>query len=298
MLARIEAGESPEVIADWILGNLSKCVPPAASSEEPQAIAHDTNTHNDGQDTMEQNAVKSRLSLEQFMSELAGPFQDDLSADVPSPRKSFLLSAFGAQPFPASFMGPMGMCTSPLNLPQHGHLYPPVGTSGVPGPQTWTSVTLDEPLVQRLLVRFFSSSLPYLFFVPYYHFIHDFQEGSRRYCSEALVNSVLGMACKAAMSTSQLISRASFGDAFVGEAKQWMASKNNLVGLPDIQALGILALAEMAQGNEEEASDLANESVRACIRFVLQTQQPNPSPDADFRTVRASTYCGGFTLIR
>ncbi|KAG7285617.1 hypothetical protein NEMBOFW57_010246 [Staphylotrichum longicolle] len=54
----------------------------------------------------------------------------------------------------------------------------------------------------------------------------------------------------------------------------------------------------MARGNEEEANDLARESVGACIRFLLQTQQPSPSHDDDFRTVRALVYCGGFSLTR
>lgn len=84
----------------------------------------------------------------------------------------------------------------------------------------------------------------------------------------------------------------------MGEAKALLAREPDYVNLPCIQALGILALAEMAQGNEEEANELARESVRACIRFLLQTQQSSPSRDDDLRTVRALAYCGGFSLTR
>jgi hypothetical protein len=62
--------------------------------------------------------------------------------------------------------------------------------------------------------------------------------------------------------------------------------------------LGVLSLAEMGQGNEQEAWDLAQESVRASIHLVLQTQHQDQQYDQDFSTVRALAYCGGFTLVR
>lgn len=106
------------------------------------------------------------------------------------------------------------------------------------------------------------------------------------------------MACRVATTTSQLISKVSYGDAFVGEAKRLLAGERDFVNLPSIQALGVLALAEMSQGNEDDATDIARESVRACIRLHLQTQHQNHLLDEDFRRARALAYCGGFTLIR
>lgn len=108
----------------------------------------------------------------------------------------------------------------------------------------------------------------------------------------------MGMACRATIPTSQLISKVSFGDAFVAEAKGLLAREQHHDNLPGIQALGVLAFAEMSQGNEDEACDLARESVRACIRFVLETRHRDHEQDNDFRTVRALAYCGGFSLIR
>ncbi|KAK3372955.1 hypothetical protein B0T24DRAFT_666312 [Lasiosphaeria ovina] len=96
---------------------------------------------------------------------------------------------------------------------------------------------------------------------------------------------MLGRACKFFDSTSQLISRVSFGDAFLGEAKRLLASEHTHVNLPSIQALGVLALTEMSHGNDNDACDLAEES------------QDNQLDD-DFKAVRALSYCGGFSLIR
>jgi hypothetical protein len=298
VLGRMKAGDPPETIAETILVHSSKCVP-QAPTREPLAVARHADVSHGGFDSRGHCGAGNSLALEQFMSQFSGPFRDGPPTNaLPSRRISLPNTIIDARPPPLFLAGAPGTYAPPLNLPQREHHQPPPEGPGVPNPQTWTTVTPDERLVQRLFARFFTSSLPYLSLVSQRHFMHDFREGNRRYCSEALVNAVLGMTCKAAMATSQLISRVSFGDAFMGEAKTLMARESNHVGLPYIQALGILALAEMARGNEEEASELAHESVRACIRFFLRTQQPSPSQDADFRTVRALAYCGGFTLIR
>ncbi|KAL2166534.1 hypothetical protein VTG60DRAFT_2547 [Thermothelomyces hinnuleus] len=126
-------------------------------------------------------------------------------------------------------------------------------------------------LVQRLLARFFGSSLPYLSIVSQRHFMNDFRQGNPR---------------------------VSFGDAFLAEAKRLLAREEELPSLPYIQALGVLAVAEMTRGNEEVAGDLAREFARAGIRFLLQTRQQEHSHDDDFKTVRALAYCGGLSFVR
>jgi hypothetical protein len=126
----------------------------------------------------------------------------------------------------------------------------------------------------------------------------DFREGTPRYCSEALVNAILGRACKFSDTTSSIISKVSYGDAFLGEARRLLAAEENHVNLPSIQALGLLALTEIGQGNDDEALKLAQESVRAIIHLALQTQNQEHLYDQDFRAVRALAFCGGFSLIR
>jgi hypothetical protein len=145
---------------------------------------------------------------------------------------------------------------------------------------------------------FFSNSLPHLSLVSQPQFMRDFREGTPRYCSEALVNAMLGMACRLTSQTAQPIPRVSLGEAFISEAKALLEAEETHVNLPSIQALGVLALAEMSRGNEDAAGNLARESVRRCIRFVLETQRLDSLQDEDFRAVRAAAYCGGFSLIR
>ena len=298
VVGRMKAGDPPETIAESILVHSSKGLP-GASSRDPPAFASNLAPPG-GIDVKGAVGVRSGSagSALQFMPRFADPFRGGPSADALPARRFSLPDSLNnprASLFPT---GPPGLYAPTFNLPPHRHSRPsPQGSEG-PNPPTWTRVTSDGRLVQRLLDKFFASSLPYLSLLSQRHFMHDFREGSRRYCSEALVNAVLGMACKVATATSQLVSRVSFGDAFMGEARALLARGRDHGSLPYIQALGILALSEMAQGNEEEASELAHESVRACIRFFIQTQQLSHSHDADFRAVRALAYCGGFSLIR
>ena len=296
VVGRMKAGDPPETIAESILVHSSKCLP-GVSRREPLVFASNP-APSSGIDIKGPFGVRSGSALEQSTSRFAGPFRGGPSVDALPARRFSLPDPLDNRPASLLPTAPPGLHAPLFNLPPHRNSQPsPRGLNGR-DLHTWTRVTSDERLVQRLLDKFFASSLPYLSLLSESHFMHDFREGNRRYCSEALVNAVLGMACKVATATSQLISRVSFGDAFMGEAKALLARRRDYVSLPYIQALGILALSEMAQGNEEEAGELAHESVRACIRFFIQTQQPSHSHDADFRAVRALAFCGGFSLIR
>lgn len=128
--------------------------------------------------------------------------------------------------------------------------------------------------------------------------MQDFREGNPWYCSEALVNAVLGMACNTTAPASQLVSRVSFGDAFIAEAKRLLSEEKEFTSLPCIQTLGVLAVTELSRGNEEAACDLARQFSRAGIRFLLRTKQQPHDHDDDFQTVRALAYCSGLSLVR
>ncbi|KAK3900155.1 hypothetical protein C8A05DRAFT_17504 [Staphylotrichum tortipilum] len=300
VLDRMRAGDPPETIAESILAHSSKGRGGTAGASPP-AFGDDTNAPPHGLGVRRTfGADGSATFRKQSVGEFTNAGMDRLPVEAPHPRRFSLPAPLETRP-PYLFPPPTpGLCTPPLGLLRRPNLPapPPELSLGGPLPHTWTRVTSDTGLVYRLFARFFASSLSYLSLISHRHFMLDFREGNRRYCSEALVNAVLAMACKLATETSQLVSRVSFGDAFMGEAKGLLAQEEDHVNLPCIQALAILALTEMAQGNEEEAGELAHESVRACIRFVLQTQHRNHSVDADFRTVRAMAYCGGFTLLR
>jgi hypothetical protein len=161
----------------------------------------------------------------------------------------------------------------------------------------WTRVTPDTQLVRRLISRVFASDTfctPPL--VPRLPLMRDAHEGVQRYCNEALVNVLLGWSCKMLDASSQLVSQVSFGDAFLGEAKMLLSAEESHVNIPSIQALSVLAWAEIAEGNGEEACSLAEESVRSTIHLALRN--PPDQGDKEFRDVRALAYCGGFTLMR
>lgn len=186
------------------------------------------------------------------------------------------------------------------------HNIPPLEAPIDPISHTWTEVTADTHLVQGLLSRFFASSLPYLSIISGPHFLQAFREKKQQYCSEALVNAVLGAACRDPTATVQAASHASLVGAFVGEAKRLLALDVDHINIPSIQALGVLSIVELAQGNQEAASQLAQGSLRACIHLLLQTRHQHPPQtrrpshdgDDDFKLLRALAYCGGFSLIR
>lgn len=279
----MRAGESSETIAEWILAQSPRC-PPGAPRQPPPAVAGDKSVSH-GRHASD---ASRRPAHGQFLASNYSQSRREFAADASH-------SKFPFNPLPSTF--PPVLCTPPPSLPTLQDI-PPSESLADPIPHTWTKVTVDTQFVQQLLARFFASPMSYLSLVSQRHFMQDFREGTARYCSEALVNAILGMACRASRATSQLVSRMCYGDAFVGEAKRLMSTEQDHDNLPCIQALGVLALAELAQGNEEDAGNLARESVRACIRLLLQTQQENDSPDDSFRTVRALAYCGGFSLIR
>lgn len=167
----------------------------------------------------------------------------------------------------------------------------------VPTGISWTNVTTDEQLIERLMTKVFaspSSSSMHLLSQP--HCARDFYEGGQRYCSSALVNALLGWASQLVDPPVQLISQLSFGDAFVGEAKRLLGLEASHASLASIQALGVLALVETTQGNAEEAWNLVQESARSSIHLALR-QGPDEDDDAT-KNVRATAYCGGFTLMR
>lgn len=59
----------------------------------------------------------------------------------------------------------------------------------------WTTVTVDDALVQKLIQIYFLFDFPYYTFLHKDHFLQDMVEGRERYCSSLLVNVILAQAC-------------------------------------------------------------------------------------------------------
>ncbi|KAK4159697.1 putative conidial development protein fluffy [Cladorrhinum sp. PSN259] len=333
ILDRMRAEESPDAIADWIRSlTASEGASPRAQGAilaetcGPNTLARQFPTSFRGsmlgmptvplgelqvaglQLSGGLNNPTPKLSIDTSYHSSVGqpgisfdrPSRGSFSSDIPLPESPFPFRrpSVAFQHFPA-----FAMDVAPSSSNSHLAITPP-GSATVPSIngdsalRTWTNITSDVQLVQRLFSRFFSGLFPTLSLVSQSHFIGDFRDGNPRYCSEALVNAILGAACRLFNATSQLISRVTFGDAFVGEAKRLLAEEHSHVNLPSIQALGVLALAEISQGNDEEAETLVRESVRASVHLVLGAQEQDGDDSEDFRTVRALSYCGVFSLMR
>lgn len=331
VLRRLRAGEPPDAIAEWIHSSNCLSGTPCHSSQAHPEPPYPS--------SLPQHVLPSfraaaplggepvpRKKAQDLGFDSAGGAGHNLSAGVAfAPRSTSTghskrlfdgtsRGGFSADAVPVKHQSfrdnlpsqsPMSFLLAPQVLPaalpdmEEQPQSPPPEAPGGPVLRIWTKVTSDARLVQRLLAEFFANSLHHLSLVSQPHFMRDFREGTPRYCSEALVNAILGTACRLFdLPSPQLISKASLGDAFIQEAKKLLAAEEDHADLPSIQALGVLALAEMSEGNEEGAGDLARESVRACIRFVLRTQHRHHDHDNDFRVVRALAYCGGFSLIR
>lgn len=147
-------------------------------------------------------------------------------------------------------------------------------------------------------------------------FLRDYLSGAERFCSSALVNALLGLATyvqhtdkyasvskqqnypqrqNGAMSTSPLCTDGGqLGQAFFREARQLLTG-NCLKSLPDVQAVGILSLYELACGRESEARALAELFCDAITGLCLRRVRDE---GAQYRLVRATTYCAAISLIR
>lgn len=318
-LSRIRSDESPEAIADWIrsirnllgplqvassqsvgtFGRLDGAPPRLLTPSQPTASSL-------GSDTSQLHRAASFAGISSYtFPQTRVPFdhptpQSSFSSDL-SPttqfsfrdQTAFLHAPQPLYPLSRRFSSP---ALPSLSLRRSSQPLVP-GIFNEPLARTWTSITSDTLLVQRLLSKFFSAPCSLLCFIQQSSFMKAFREGDPRYCSEALVNAILGKACKSYGTTSNIVSRMTFGDAFLGEAKRLLATEPNHVNLPSIQALAVLALAEISQGNDDDAWDLAWASVKAAIHFGRQTREQDSHVDQELATARALSYCGGFSLI-
>ncbi|KAK4142834.1 uncharacterized protein C8A04DRAFT_12936 [Dichotomopilus funicola] len=305
-LDRMSRGEPPGDIAQWILAQSS--IPAPARSRETGDAYVQNGTINTANPPVAANNTDASWFPVPGVPLPPGPCLEPGLLPLASAHGLPPSRRFSFDPPASIFLPAITYADAHLidPLPPTPHYIPPLEAPIDPIPHTWTEVAADTGLVQGLFARFFASSLPYLSIISGPHFLRAFREKNQQYCSEALVNAILGAACRDSTAPFQAAASAGFGDAFVGEAKRLLALDRDHINIPSVQALGVLSIIEIAQGNEEAASQLAHESLRACIHLLLQTQQqhppqtwrPGPDGDGDFKLLRALAYCGGFSLIR
>lgn len=164
--------------------------------------------------------------------------------------------------------------------------------------ETWTSLTSDITLVQHLLSLYFCWEYPTFASLSKEHFIKDFQQGRRRFCSSILVNALMALGCRF---SSQPNTRAkpedpySSGDHYFKECQRLLYEETSHHTLTTIQALGIMSIREASCGRDSESWFYAGQSIKLAIEMGLHKIQ-DEGADEDEMAVQSATFWGAFAL--
>ena len=175
---------------------------------------------------------------------------------------------------------------SPLETPE---IQPPA--------VTWTDVTSDVDLVQHLLALYFCWEYPTFASLSKEHFLKDFKDGTRRYCSSMLVNALLALGCRFSTkpnTRSNPDDPHTSGDHFFRESLRQYHQEQDHRSLTTIQALGIMAIREASCGRDSESWYYAGQSIRIAMEMGLHLN--DGTGDEDEVAVQAATFWGAFAL--
>lgn len=153
-------------------------------------------------------------------------------------------------------------------------------------------------------------------------FLRDFAAGCGRYCSSALVNALLALSLRSTDCNEELTDhhigacqvqetqeQASSDGAvpskhlansvfFFREADVCVGNSDLTKSLPDVQALGMLALYQVSLGCEAEAQNLAEAFLDAVTELCLQHISELDNRKDGYQQACATTYCGAVSLLR
>ncbi|KAJ6437961.1 cyclase/dehydrase family protein [Purpureocillium lavendulum] len=150
-------------------------------------------------------------------------------------------------------------------------------------------------------------------------FLKDLASGEGRYCSPALVNSLLALASRTwnehqrPHPNQRQQERPNYHDvadvgsppsgwwysqALFDEAEALIRGNGPPDTLPDVQTLGILALYHVSCGRDAEAYELAGSFAAAITELCLREPLAEDEQDEQYAQVRATTYCGAQSLVR
>ncbi|CAH0031031.1 unnamed protein product [Clonostachys rhizophaga] len=166
----------------------------------------------------------------------------------------------------------------------------------------WTSSGWTKPYTLSLITAVLEWDALPLCLVNKALLLRDFESGARQYCSSALVNALLAIAARLVEESQkrdsvQLDLSLCASETFVRESSAHLHSEGPIVDtLPNIQAIGVLALYEASFGQEARAAKLADEYASAIADLCFS--EPTPQPGSDYNQVRADTYRGAISLRR
>lgn len=136
-------------------------------------------------------------------------------------------------------------------------------------------------------------------------FLHDYMHEKRDYCSPALVNAVLALACQMmsfqAPESILLNIRPPTDETFFykaqGELFHLGLSPSSSAELPEIQAIGFLALHQVAKGNHQQARHLAQAFLDSTIQLCRRLNA-DEMEDMHYASIRSETFCSAVSLLR
>lgn len=257
--SRLQRGDPPERIADWI----NSLKTPRSSGPTPSPDSRNRPLESPG---------------------VALSAQNDASAVSPTPPSVFLQSSASMRETSSSC--PRSLLTSATPASSHA---------------SWTHITHDTEVIHRLLYHFFNRCFPDFSFVQQERFMRDFNEGTELYCSPALLNAVLGFASQSRQVIPATGHKPWPSRQFLSEAHRLLKDERTQPEITSIQAIGILALAEVNAGNDEAAFQLSKECARDTILLKMQLDREGDTDvleNAEYREAMALTFCGSFSLIR
>ncbi|UNI24014.1 hypothetical protein JDV02_009794 [Purpureocillium takamizusanense] len=131
-------------------------------------------------------------------------------------------------------------------------------------------------------------------------FLRDYQNGSGRFCSSALVHALLALSARLVNGASDnkdvLPSRWVGSKIFSDEAAAIIENDRHRSNLPNVQALGVLSLYRLRLGQEADALRLA-EALLAGVTELCQCGQSD-GDQAEYTKALATTYCSAVSLVR
>ncbi|KAH8901993.1 hypothetical protein BR93DRAFT_991763 [Coniochaeta sp. PMI_546] len=163
----------------------------------------------------------------------------------------------------------------------------------------WTGVIQDVELLHRLVHHYFDHCFPDFSFVCKERFLGDLDKETGVYCSATLLNAILGLASQSYDASSKGGLESCPSRHFLSQANELLRAHKARPGMTDIQATGILALAEANVGNDEAAYYLATDCARRAVLLKLEMDSEFAQTDDPFQLeALATTFCGAFSLIR
>jgi len=163
---------------------------------------------------------------------------------------------------------------------------------------TWTRTGWTKAHVRHLIDALRTwDYLPFCIFSEEL-FLRDYNGGCNQFCSSALVHAILALSTRLINESSDDAGLLPSGwlrsQVFFDEASGMLQTVQQIDGLPDIQALGMLSLYLLRCGREVESKQLAEKFV-ASIQDLCRRVH---SEDGEYIRARKITYCGAVTLSR